>query len=99
MGSPVLQVLPEPATSSRRRCAKKAWAGLLSRRFQKLCRYISPKLVFQRMEGEFELPKIEANQGAITQVNVFTISPENQQPLIDLLIEAANSVRDVPAWI
>lgn len=45
------------------------------------------------------MPKIEAQQGVITQVNVFTVSPENQQPLIDLLIEAANSVRDVPGWL
>ncbi len=45
------------------------------------------------------MPEIKANQGVVTQVNVFTVSPENQQPLIDLLIEAANSVRDVPGWL
>ncbi len=45
------------------------------------------------------MPKIEANQGVITQVNVFTVSPGNQQSLIDLLVEAANSVRDVPGWM
>ena len=45
------------------------------------------------------MPKIEANKGVITQVNVFTVSPENQQPLIDLLIEAAESVSDVPGWM
>lgn len=45
------------------------------------------------------MPEIRANQGVITQVNVFTVAPENQQALVDLLIEAANSVRDVPGWI
>jgi antibiotic biosynthesis monooxygenase (ABM) superfamily enzyme len=45
------------------------------------------------------MPKIEANKGIITQVNVFTVTPENQQALIDLLIEAANSASDIPGWI
>jgi len=45
------------------------------------------------------MPMIEAHKGVITQVNVFTVSPENQQSLIDLLVEAANSVRDVPGWL
>ena len=45
------------------------------------------------------MPKIEANRGVVTQVNVFTVRPENQQALIDLLIEAANSVRGVPGWM
>ena len=45
------------------------------------------------------MSKIEANKGIITQINVFTVAPENVQPLIDLLIEAANSVKDVPGWL
>jgi len=45
------------------------------------------------------MPEIKANAGVITQVNVFTVLPENQQRLIDLLVEAANSVRDVPGWL
>lgn len=32
----------------------------------------------------------------MTQINVFTTTPENQQKLIDLLTEAAHFVRDVP---
>jgi len=43
-----------------------------------------------------QLPKIEANKGVVTQINVFTVAQEDQQALIDFLIEAANSVRDVP---
>jgi antibiotic biosynthesis monooxygenase (ABM) superfamily enzyme len=45
------------------------------------------------------MPEIKAHRGVVTQVNVFTVSPEKQQPLVDLLIEAANSVRDVPGWL
>jgi hypothetical protein len=42
---------------------------------------------------------IEANKGVITQINIFTVAPENQQALIELLMESANSVRDLSGWI
>lgn len=45
------------------------------------------------------MSKIEANKGIVTQINVFTVKPENAQSLIDVLIEAANSVRDMPGWL
>lgn len=45
------------------------------------------------------MPVIESDKGVITQINVFTVPPEHQQALVDLLIEAAGSVRDVPGWI
>lgn len=45
------------------------------------------------------MSKIEANNGVITQINVFTVEPEKADKLIALLIEAANSVKDVPGWI
>ncbi|MEP6901615.1 MAG: antibiotic biosynthesis monooxygenase [Actinomycetota bacterium] len=45
------------------------------------------------------MSKIEANIGIITQIKVFTVGAENKEPLIALLIEAANSVRDVEGWI
>ena len=45
------------------------------------------------------MPKIEVRAGAVTQVNVFTVAPEKQQALIDLLIESTNAVRDVPGWL
>jgi len=45
------------------------------------------------------MPEIKANAGVITQINVFTTTPENQQPLIDLLLEAANVARTVPGWL
>ncbi|MDB5802168.1 MAG: antibiotic biosynthesis monooxygenase [Rhodocyclales bacterium] len=45
------------------------------------------------------MPVIESHHGVVTQVNVFTTTTENQQALIDLLIEAARSVQDVPGWM
>jgi hypothetical protein len=44
------------------------------------------------------MPQIEANTGTVTQVNVFSVKPENQQSLIDLLIESAKSVSHLPGW-
>ena len=45
------------------------------------------------------MANIEANNGVITQINVFKVAPENQQALIELLIESAMSVRDLSGWI
>ncbi len=45
------------------------------------------------------MPEIKVRPGAVTQINVFTCEPENQQPLIELLTAAAHSVRDVPGWL
>ena len=44
------------------------------------------------------MPEIKANSGLITQINVFTVKPENQQALIDLLIDSARSVCHLPGW-
>ncbi len=45
------------------------------------------------------MSKIEANKGIITQINVFTVKPENMPALVDLLIEAANTVKNTPGWL
>ena len=42
------------------------------------------------------MPKIVAGNGIVTQVNVFTSAPNQQQALIELLIEAANWSRPTP---
>jgi hypothetical protein len=42
---------------------------------------------------------IRAHQGIVTQVNVFTCAPQNQQALIDVLIESARSVCDIHGWL
>ena len=46
------------------------------------------------------MPEIKANQGVITQINVWTAKPENQeenqQRLVEAMTEAANILRDVP---
>ena len=49
------------------------------------------------------MPEIKANAGVITQINVFTILPENQQEnqqrVVDILTKAANMLRDAPGAI
>lgn len=42
---------------------------------------------------------IKAQEGVVTQINVFTVAPENQQALIDLLQEAAQFASQIPGWI
>jgi len=42
---------------------------------------------------------IQANDGVITQINVFTVAPEKQQELINLLSEAATFASRLPGWI
>ena len=45
------------------------------------------------------MPTIIAGNGVVTQINVFTTTPDRQQALIDLLMEAASSARQTPGWI
>ena len=45
------------------------------------------------------MANIEANKGVVTQINLFTVAPENQQALIELLIESAKSVCELPGWM
>jgi antibiotic biosynthesis monooxygenase (ABM) superfamily enzyme len=42
---------------------------------------------------------IQTGDGVVTQINVFTVQPERQQQLIDLLSEAAVFATSVPGWI
>lgn len=37
--------------------------------------------------------------GAVTQINVFTVEPGKQQPLIDYLAGAARVASEVPGWM
>jgi heme-degrading monooxygenase HmoA len=45
------------------------------------------------------MPIIEAGNGVVTHINVFTVSPEKQQALVDSLLETVNAAREVPGWI
>jgi Antibiotic biosynthesis monooxygenase len=36
---------------------------------------------------------------AVTQINVFTVEPDQQQPLIDHLARAARVASEVPGWL
>jgi hypothetical protein len=45
------------------------------------------------------MPTIVAGNGVVTQINVFTTTPDRQQALIDLLIEAAAFAQSTPGWM
>ena len=45
------------------------------------------------------MPVIKAASGIVTQINVFTVPPGEQQPLIDYLSLAAHSAREVSGWL
>ena len=45
------------------------------------------------------MPTIEAQTGVITQINVFTVPDGGQQPLIDLLTQAARACSQVEGWL
>ena len=46
------------------------------------------------------MTRITTDKNIVTHINVFTVSPENQQQLVDLLVEAAQStIRKLPGYI
>lgn len=45
------------------------------------------------------MPIIRANSGIVTQINVFTVPPGGQEPLLDFLQHAAMVASDVPGWL
>ena len=45
------------------------------------------------------MPIIRANTPIVTQINVFTVAPGQQQPLIDYLARAADVAREVDGWL
>ena len=46
------------------------------------------------------MTRITTDKNLVTHINVFTVSPENQQQLVDLLVEAAQStIRKLPGYI
>jgi quinol monooxygenase YgiN len=48
---------------------------------------------------ESVMPKIIANRGVVTQINVFDARPGKEEALVALLKESAQSVRAVPGWM
>ncbi len=42
---------------------------------------------------------ISTEQDAVTLINVFTVAPEDQQRLLDLLIEATEEVMNEPGFL
>jgi antibiotic biosynthesis monooxygenase (ABM) superfamily enzyme len=50
-------------------------------------------------QKEKNMAVIQTGDGVVTQINLFTVSPEKQQELIALLSEAATFASSVPGWI
>jgi antibiotic biosynthesis monooxygenase (ABM) superfamily enzyme len=69
-----------------------AWAGLFP-----FLEASDLSLCLQTKERAMAI--IQAGDGVVTQINVFTVQPERQQELIDLLSEAAEFASSVPGWI
>ncbi len=44
------------------------------------------------------MPFIRTNAGIVTQINTFTVPEGGQQPLIELLREAAEFASTIPGW-
>ncbi|WP_054309032.1 antibiotic biosynthesis monooxygenase family protein [Mesorhizobium sp. 1M-11] len=42
---------------------------------------------------------IEAGNGIVTHINMFTTTPERQQALVDSLAETVRAASEVPGWI
>lgn len=45
------------------------------------------------------MPVIEAGDGTVTHINVFSVTPSNQQALVDSLTETVQAASTVPGWI
>jgi hypothetical protein len=50
-------------------------------------------------EEEYNVPSIIANTSVVTQINIFTVPVGGQQPLIELLMEAAKYASATPGWL
>jgi hypothetical protein len=59
---------------------------------KQLCRLAST-------DEEYNVPSIIANTSVVTQINIFTVPEGGQQPLIELLIEAAKYASTTPGWL
>ena len=81
-----------PRDKQGRMCVQ-AWAGLFT------AGLLASLSSSNQKTEESCMANIEANKGVVTQINVFTVAPENQQALIELLIESAKSVCELPGWM
>jgi hypothetical protein len=50
-------------------------------------------------DEKYNVPSIIANTSVVTQINIFTVPEGGQQPLIELLIEAAKYASTTPGWL
>lgn len=45
------------------------------------------------------MPSIRTGSGIVTQINTFTVAPDNQAALLTALADAARFARDTPGWL
>ena len=45
------------------------------------------------------MPSMQAGNGVVTHINVFSVAPGKQQLLVDSLIETVNAAKSVPGWL
>ena len=45
------------------------------------------------------MPVIDPKNNVVTHINVFRVSPEKQQELIDSLIETTKAAKQIPGWL
>ena len=45
------------------------------------------------------MPVIAAGKGIVTHINVFTVTPDKQQLLVDSLTETVKAARSVQGWL
>lgn len=45
------------------------------------------------------MPTIRTGSGIVTQINTFTVHPDNAEALLVVLAEAAHFARDTPGWL
>ena len=45
------------------------------------------------------MPIIRSGSGIVTQINTFTVDPEDQDALLAVLAESAEYARDTPGWL
>ena len=45
------------------------------------------------------MPTIDATSGLVTHINVFTVSPDKQQALVESLTRTVEAAREIPGWV
>lgn len=62
--------------------------------------HVSLIVIYFKEEGTFTMVTISTAKNMLTLINVFTVKPEHQQQLLDILVEADQTVmKNLPGYI